>query len=151
MIFERIKQLISLAVPLLVMVMPSPSDTEPKWSNWIAEQLHAEAEAGFTDEAGRGRVDVLTDKLAIEVEWPKTTKATESLRQASRYAKAFDREPAVIFLIGRGDRAVEKAIVSTVRQFGKEMEPPVNKVIWMDIDDPHIARVKRLLGMGFKP
>ena len=115
---------------------PAIDAHEPVWSGWLAEQLGGNAEATFEDDAGRGRVDIVTDRVAIEVEWPKTPKAPESLEQASRYGRAFDRKPVVIYLIGRGNRTVEKAIAATTLQFGKQWMEPRVAVLWFDLRDP---------------
>lgn len=139
-----LKALALLTLAATCHAQPTPDAHEVAWSGWIAEQLDGEAEAGFTDTAGRGRVDVLTDQWAIEVEWPKTPKAPESLDQASRYGEAFDRTPVVIYLVGRGNRTAEKAIAATTLQFGKRRTPRV-VVVWMDINKPDVPRVKRLI------
>lgn len=129
---------------LLIALTPQVGDKETAWSGWIAEQLDATAEARFNDHDGAGRVDVLTKRHAIEVEWAKAPKAPESLTQASRYGEAFELEPVVIFLTGRGNDVAERAIAATTAQFGKQLDPPV-RVLWIDVRDPDVERLKRQL------
>ena len=109
---------------------PAIDAHEPVWSGWLAQQINGEAEARFVDDAGKGRVDILTDRFAIEVEWPK---APESLEQASRHGRAFDRQPVVVYLVGRGNRTVEKAIAATTLQFGRRWMQPEVVVLWLDM------------------
>ncbi len=125
---------------------PRVDDTEPVWSKWLAAELRAIPEASFRDEQGRGRVDVLTDKHAIEVEWALTTKGPEALDQASRYAAHFEREPVVVFLVGRGVTSSQRAIASTVWKFGREMDPPI-RVLTLDVRDPDIEALRERLGI----
>lgn len=131
---------------LLLSVVPALDQRETVWSEWIAKKLHGEPEAAFDDDRGAGRVDVLTARHAIEVEWAKAPKGPESLTQASRYAKAFDREPVVVFLVRGEDSGhiAELAIVRAVRQFGQELSPPV-RVLWIDCRRPDLEKLKREL------
>ena len=75
------------------MSRPGPTDREPTWSKWLAQERGGVAEARTFDGS---RVDVLTDQYAIEVEWVKKWK--ESIGQALYYAAAFGRKPGVILL-----------------------------------------------------
>lgn len=123
---------------------PGVRDIETAWSGWIAEQVGGQAEVPH---ATAGRVDVLTDKLAIEVEWPKTRKGPESIEQSRRYAAAFNKRPAVIFLIGRSNSTVaEKAIAATVKEFGK-VNGPIVRVYWLDVRDPDIPKLMQQMGI----
>lgn len=133
------------AVGAPTLAVPSVEDTEPKWSGWLAQELGGEAEHPIQDREGAGRVDILTDDLAIEVEWAKTTKAKESISQATRYALATGRKPAIVFLVGRGNVPVEKAIARTVENIAE----PYIRVVWFNVQRPNesLARLRRLLDL----
>lgn len=138
---STITLLLTLALVSIALALPPRlSDTELAWSKWLATQLQGEAEVTYDG----GRVDILTKTAAIEVEWAKAPNGPESLEQATRYGRAFDRQPVVIFLIGRGNPVAEKAIAATVGQFGKQCEPPV-RVITFDVRDPDLERLRRML------
>lgn len=80
------------------MTRPMPTDNEVTWSRWIAsfgpERFRGVAEFQSPDGS---RVDILTDELAIEVEWSK--KWAESIGQALLYSITTNRRAAVLLLI----------------------------------------------------
>ena len=74
---------------------PLPTDPEPVWSRWLAEQMGGVAEYQLPC---RGRVDILTDTLACEVEWVKKGYG-EAIGQAVYYGLMTERQPAIILLL----------------------------------------------------
>lgn len=73
---------------------PLPTDTEPVWSRWLAEQMGGIAE--YRLECG-SRVDIQTETLSIECDWVK--KWPESIGQAVYYANETGSMPAVLLLL----------------------------------------------------
>lgn len=52
--------------------------------------------------------DLVTDRYAIEVEWPRGSKPYEAVGQSLHYAIELSREPAICFLVyGRDLHAIE--------------------------------------------
>lgn len=99
------------------MTQPKPTDPEPVWSRWLAEQMGGVAE----HRVGGVRVDILTDSLAIEVEWIK--KVYEPFAQAGLYSMLTGRDPAVLFLL-RG-KPTEAKYRERVRMISKRLAIPV--------------------------
>lgn len=117
---------------------PRVDAPEPEWSVWIAAQIGAEAEVAARDKAGPMRADIVTTRHAIEADWPYTDKVVECPAQAVRYAKALNRRPVCLFLIGRGDTSDEKARVAAAAQVAKQYGPTV-QVFTFDVRYPHKA------------
>jgi len=90
---------------------PKPTDGEVKWSAWLAEQMGGVAEYWLPCKA---RVDIVTNSLAIEVDWCK--KYAEAFGQATYYGAQTGRQPAVILLL-RGktteSRYLERARITS--------------------------------------
>ncbi len=81
---------------------PKPHEPEPVWSRWIAYLLGGVPEVRTFDGS---RVDVLTERYAIEVDWVKNWKTGPA--QAVLYGAQLGREPAVI-LLTRGKPSEER-------------------------------------------
>ena len=82
----------------------SARQVSSKTEVWYVEQLAAQNgwQSEVTTSIGT-RCDLLTDKLAIEVDWP--NKTFEAIGQSLHYAEQLDREPGIIFLVrNAGDR-----------------------------------------------
>lgn len=97
-VLQRIQTLQS-AVDREQMIRPladihSRKRNEVSWSKELAGRLGAAAEYRTADGS---RVDILTDRCAIEVEWCRKWK--ESVGQALFYAQQTGRNPAVILLM----------------------------------------------------
>jgi len=97
---------------------PSPSDGETVWSRWIAEQMGGIAEYVLPD---RTRVDILTDTLAIEVDWVK--KWPEAIGQSVFYGIITERQPAVLLLL-RG-KSTESKYLERARLATDKLRIPV--------------------------
>lgn len=78
------------------------SDHEPVWSAALAELLGGEAEYRLPD---RTRVDVLTERYAVEVDW--VGKFEEGIGQSLRYSHATGKEPVVALGL-KGNWSVEE-------------------------------------------
>ncbi len=105
---------------------PSPSDGETVWSRWLAERMGGVAEFVLPD---RSRVDILTDTLAIEVDWVK--KWPEAIGQSVFYGIVTERQPAVLLLL-RG-KSTESRYLERARQATNELRIPV--FTWMTVVD----------------
>lgn len=79
---------------LFMTMHPLPTDSEPVWSQWLADRMGGVAEYVLPD---RSRVDILTPLLAIEVDWVK--KWPEAIGQAVFYGIVTERQPAVLLLL----------------------------------------------------
>jgi len=97
---------------------PTATDGEVKWSAWLAEQMQGVAEYWLPCKA---RVDIVTDTLAIEVDWVK--KWAEAFGQATYYAAQTDRQPAVLLLL-RG-KHTEAKYLARARITGAKSGIPV--------------------------
>lgn len=77
-------------------------ETERDWVNYIIETQKSKIGQGRGEARlwDRSRVDILTDELAIEVDWAR--KWPEALGQAIFYGIQSDRSPAVILLLESG-------------------------------------------------
>ena len=75
------------------MERPRTTDTETKWSAWLAKQMYGEAEV--VTPCG-SRCDIVTETHAWEVEWIK--KWSQAPGQAVLYGLLLDRKPGIILL-----------------------------------------------------
>lgn len=73
---------------------PQPTDPEPVWSRWLAEQMGGVAEYVLPD---RSRVDIVTTSLAIEVDWVK--RWYTAIGQAVYYGAMLNRQAAIVLLL----------------------------------------------------
>lgn len=89
----------TITLLFLLTIQPQPVWHETDWSRHLAAQKGGIAEYRLPDQS---RVDILTDKVAYEVEW--SDKWSESFGQALFYAASTDREPGIILLM-RGRNA----------------------------------------------
>ena len=75
---------------------PSPTDPEPRWSEWLAYQMYGESEVPTPCGS---RCDVVTESHAWEVEWIK--KWSQAPGQAVLYGLLLERSPGVVLLSRR--------------------------------------------------
>jgi hypothetical protein len=85
----------------LVLASPQPAAEKPEteWIKLLSKELGGEAEHRTPDGS---RVDILTDKVAWEVEWAR--KWQEAIGQAHFYALATNRRPGIVLLL-TGDKS----------------------------------------------
>lgn len=124
------------------MAPPPPEANEVAWSEWLASELGGVAEYTLPD---RKRVDVLTDTLAIEVDWCHPGKVDEMLAQAADYAAATNRRPVGVMLRGRVRNSIEEVTIRLARAKGAAMRPPV-QVVAMRVTYPDVQAMREQLG-----
>ena len=73
------------------------SDTEAAWTTALAAHLGGEAEQEI-DGVVAGRVDVLTDTQAIELDWLKGNKFHEGIGQALHYGDVTGQQPVLALI-----------------------------------------------------
>ena len=73
------------------------SDTEAAWTTALAAHLGGEAEQAI-DGVVAGRVDVLTDTQAIELDWLKGNKFHEGIGQALHYGDVTGQQPVLALI-----------------------------------------------------
>lgn len=72
---------------------PKATDTEPRWSAWLAKQMRGESEVATPCGS---RCDIVTESHAWEVEWIK--KWSQAPGQAVLYGLLLDKKPGIILL-----------------------------------------------------
>jgi hypothetical protein len=82
---------------LFATLLPAQKQYEADFSNIIADCLGGQQEVPVTN----GRVDILTETLAIEVEW--ASKWKQAIGQALWYAQQTNRQPVIILLLKNKD------------------------------------------------
>ena len=100
------------------MMTPLPTDPEPVWSRWLAARMGGIAEYRLPD---RSRVDILTQCLAIEVDWCK--KYPEAIGQALYYAIMTERQPAILLLLR--NKPSEPKYLERARKAAASIQMPV--------------------------
>lgn len=124
------------------LIAPAEDAKEVEWSAWLAARLEAEAEHVLFN--GR-RVDVLTEEMAIEVEWCRREKVAEAIEQATYYGVATGRPGAVVLLVGRDDHKAERiAYDLMVAAAGRGR---VRAVAVLDIRNPDVYACCEHLGL----
>jgi len=101
-----------------MMQQPKPTDGEVAWSKWLADRMGGVAEYRLPC---RSRVDILTDTLAIEVDWVK--KWPEACGQATYYSVITNRQGAILLLL-RG-KPTEDRYLMRARQACERLSLPV--------------------------
>lgn len=105
--------------------MPLPTDHETAWSRWLAVQMGGVAEYVLPD---KSRVDILTDTLAIEVDWAK--KWPEAIGQAVFYGLVTARTPAILLLLRGKD--TEKEYLRRAKQAADKLG--ISVFTWLTVD-----------------
>lgn len=121
---------------------PAPDSNELAWSQWLAAELESDAEHVLF--SGK-RVDVLTSRLAIEVEWCDRKKVSEAVEQATFYGVATGRPGAIVLLTGRGDHRVERVTYNLVVEAAARAG--VRAVSIIDVRDPDLGACCEHLGL----
>ena len=88
----------------------SAEDYEPVWSGALAEHIGGEPEFVLRD---RSRVDVLTEKWAIEVDWLAGGKWHQGIGQALHYAELSGKSPVLAIGIKSKDYDEEELLLAT--------------------------------------
>jgi hypothetical protein len=76
------------------------SASERDECRWLAEKYQARQEVELSPKGPR--CDLVTDKLAIEVDW--ANKWHEAVGQSLEYAAGLDKQPAIILLVRPGSK-----------------------------------------------
>lgn len=121
---------------------PEIAAGELAWSRWLAAELTGDAEYQTFSQR---RVDVLTDRLAIEVEWCVGHKAHECVRQARYYAVATGKPGAIVLLVGRGDYQRERVVYDQVVE--EAARAGIAAVATLDVRSPDIGDCGEHLGL----
>lgn len=124
------------------LLIPPPSGGEIMWSRWLAQELDAEAEHQTYNQR---RVDVLTSRRAIEVEWCKRSKVAECVRQARYYGVATGRPSAIVLLVGRGSYEEERVVYDLVVE--EAARSGVMAVSVLDVREPNVGACCEHLGL----
>lgn len=96
-----------------MLLRPQANDGEVRWSKWLAQQMGGESEVRLPD--GR-RCDIVTEHLAIEVDWVK--KWPQAIGQSIAYSLELEKFPAIILLL-RGKPTEKKYISYAARACSK--------------------------------
>lgn len=119
--------------PSTLRYTPAPkvsSLTEPAYTQIIAKQMDWEAEVRTSIGT---RCDLVSDTLAIEVEWP--SKPYEAVGQSLSYAQLLDKQPAILFL--QRDQSDRKFVQDRV---GKVCDRLAIQIIWYDVPSKKIIQ-----------
>jgi len=97
MVSGLVRRLSGRACPRSALPGVDGSDTEAAWTTALAAHLGGEAEQAI-DGVVAGRVDVLTDTQAIELDWLKGNKFHEGIGQALHYGDVTGQQPVLALI-----------------------------------------------------
>lgn len=108
--------------------------SEPEITRAIAQRFGWDAEVQTS--VGT-RCDLVSDRLAMEVEWPKASKPYEAVGQALHYSVELGREPAICFLVSGLETSSREYALARV---GKVCRLHGIEVYWFDYNSRTLSK-----------